>query len=114
MRNPEVLAALQAAGFTAVVGVDGLRPAPLAGGLAAAPNPFAPRTVLRYVLSTTGPVRLTVYDLAGRVVARLVDGVQAAGAHEAPFEGAGLPSGVYRCRLETGGPAVERIVVRLR
>ena len=48
-----------------------------------------------------GSVRLVVYDALGRPVRVLVDGVQAAGEHEAVFEAGTLPSGAYRYRLET-------------
>jgi hypothetical protein len=36
-------------------------------------------------------VELTIHDIAGRLVARVVDGVQSAGAHEVPWE---LPAGL--------------------
>ncbi len=65
------------------------------------PNPFNPRTTIRYALSEAAPVRLVVYDLAGREVARLADGVRPAARHEVRFDGSGLPSGMYLYRLET-------------
>jgi hypothetical protein len=74
--------------------------------LGAYPNPFNPSTVLRF--RTTGahggtPLRLSVYDLLGREVAVLVDGMMPAGAHRAVFDASGLASGVYVVRLEAGG-----------
>jgi len=114
MQNPEIQTALQQAGFTAVVGVGETRPEPTAAGLEVAPNPFVQRAGIRYRLAAPGHVRLTVYDVGGRAVARLVDGEQGAGSHEVGFDGAGLPSGVYRCRLETDGAVMERILVRLK
>jgi hypothetical protein len=66
------------------------------------PNPFNPTTVFRYQLPAAGRVRLAVYDLLGREVAALVDGTQKAGTYEAPFDGRGLASGVYICRLVAG------------
>jgi hypothetical protein len=79
-----------------------------------APNPIVSRSAIRYQLERATRVRLTVYDVSGREVARLMDGVQEAGSHEAMLDGATLRSGVYRCRLETDGTTLERIVVRLR
>jgi hypothetical protein len=67
------------------------------------PNPFNPATRIRYVLGTAAQVRLAVYDVLGRVVARLVEGAQAAGVQEAVFDAAHLPSGVYLYRIEAGG-----------
>lgn len=87
------------------------RPAAFALG-APAPNPFNPSTVLRWSQVRTGPARLEVFDLLGRSVACLVDGLQAAGAHEARFDGGGLPSGVYLARLATeDGAAVQRLLL---
>ena len=114
MRGPEIRAGLTGAGFVTLVGVGDAPRADVTARLEAAPNPFVTSTVLRYRLERAGPVRLTVYDLGGRLVARPVDGEQPAGPHEALLLSGDLPSGVYRCRLETGGRPVERIVVRLR
>jgi len=43
-----------------------------------------------------------VYDILGREVATLIDGETAAGSHQLKFNAAGIPSGVYIFRLETG------------
>ena len=66
------------------------------------PNPFNPETVIRYALPVAGWVNGTVYDLLGREVATLIDGETPAGSHQLKFNAAGLPSGVYIFRLETG------------
>ncbi len=42
-----------------------------------------------------------VYDVLGREVRLLVDGVREAGMHEVLFEASGLPSGTYLVRLVT-------------
>lgn len=65
------------------------------------PNPFNPSTLISYRTAGAGPVRLTVYDILGREVARLVDEVQQQGTHEVRFDGGGLASGVYMYRLQT-------------
>jgi hypothetical protein len=59
-------------------------------------------------------VRLAVYDVAGREVVRLVDGMRPAGEHEVSLEGRGMPSGVYHYRLEGGGSVVVKRCVLLR
>lgn len=71
--------------------------------LPAAPNPFNPATTLRWRQEATAALRLEVLDLLGRSVALLHDGPAAAGEHEAAFDGAGLPSGVYMTRLSGEG-----------
>ena len=55
------------------------------------------------LLAATGVARLAVYDLAGRQVAVLADGLQAAGSHQVSFDAAGLPAGLYLARLEANG-----------
>jgi hypothetical protein len=72
------------------------------------PNPFNPATTIRFSLRESGPVRLEVYDLAGRRVATLVHDDLGAGPHEVVWHGTdddGLraASGVYVCRLHAGG-----------
>ncbi|HEX7342692.1 MAG TPA: hypothetical protein VF398_00405, partial [bacterium] len=63
--------------------------------LACFPNPFNPSTTISYQLSADSPVRLQVLDVSGRLVATLVNGWRDAGVHEAIFDGAELPSGIY-------------------
>ncbi|OLD69534.1 MAG: hypothetical protein AUI33_09005 [Ignavibacteria bacterium 13_1_40CM_2_61_4] len=67
------------------------------------PNPFNSRTVIRYELPAQTQVRIAVYDILGREVATLVDGVQPAGTNQTDFEGSRLSSGVYFYRLATRG-----------
>lgn len=67
------------------------------------PNPFAHQTTLSYHLTEPGNVRLAVYDLLGREVALLVDGIKSTGTHTASFDATELPSGVYVARLEAHG-----------
>ncbi len=85
-------------------------PAPFAPVRAAAPlvldgahpNPFNPTTTIRYALAEAAAVRLAVYDLLGREVALLADGLREAGSHTAVFDAAGLPGGVYLYRVRAG------------
>ena len=82
-----------------------------AGGMQAlscSPNPFNPRTTIRFELARAGAARLAVYDVCGRQVRTLLDGSLAAGSHEAEWDGRDdggreVGSGVYLARLEAGG-----------
>ncbi len=67
------------------------------------PNPFNPATEIAFSLAAAGQARLTVYDLAGREVARLVDGSLPAGEHRVSWRPQGLASGIYLYRLAAGG-----------
>ena len=76
------------------------------------PNPVRDAATVRFTTPAAADVTLAVYDVLGRRVATLVDGTLAAGDHEATFDAAGLPSGVYLCRLAAGSHrATTRLVV---
>lgn len=63
------------------------------------PNPFNATTVIGYALPERSVVTITVYDVAGRKVATLVDGERPPGDHTAWFDGSGFPSGAYLYRM---------------
>ncbi|HEX7344972.1 MAG TPA: T9SS type A sorting domain-containing protein, partial [bacterium] len=58
-----------------------------------------PVTMVSFVLPQAARVNLSVYDVAGHLVSKLVEGWREAGNHEITFDGSGLASGVYLCRL---------------
>jgi hypothetical protein len=76
---------------------------------AAYPNPFNPRTTIPFWVPEAGQVHLEVFDVTGRRVALLADGMYEAGAYAVVFEAGGLPSGLYlvRARFATGAGRVE-------
>lgn len=69
------------------------------------PNPFNPSCQIEYELPSAGFVTLTVYDLFGRVVTKLVREEQNAGRYRVAFDAHGLPiaSSIYFCRLTLDG-----------
>jgi hypothetical protein len=73
---------------------------------APAPNPAASAARFTFTLEQARAVTINVYDVTGRVVATLVDGMVAAGQHEVVFEAGSLPSGVYIYRLATAEGAL--------
>jgi len=78
----------------------------LVPSLQAYPNPFNPRTTVRFRLDAAANIDLGVYDLLGRRVATLLSGPTAAGEHEIDWtardrQGRSLPSGVYQARIVT-------------
>jgi subtilisin family serine protease len=95
-------------------------PAAIRSGLVAYPNPFNPRTVLRFELGRAGAVRLYVYDLRGRLIRELISGRLPEGRHEVVWDGldeGGRPvgSGTYLVRLvRPGGERSSRKLALLR
>ena len=75
------------------------------------PNPFTETTEIRYTLAQAASVQLTVYDVEGRVVARLVEAWQKAGSYRLTWDARGLSSGVYLCRLSAGAFTTTRQMV---
>ena len=66
------------------------------------PNPFAGSTTIPFSVAESGPVRIDVVDLLGRVVTQLVDATLPEGDYEVTFEPlVELPSGVYLYRIES-------------
>lgn len=90
------------------------QPSARASRLSTFPNPFADAATIRVVLDHAGPVRLTVYDVRGREVARLIDEWRPAGTLEVEFDGRRLAPGVYFYALETGGQRITRPIVLAR
>jgi len=73
---------------------------------AAAPNPFSGSAQIRFSLQKAGPAELTIHDVAGRVIRRLVKGQQQGGAHSVIWDGKddhGRPAsaGLYFYRLSS-------------
>ena len=65
------------------------------------PNPFNPTTTINYQLPNAGHVTMKVFDMLGREVATLVDGMKDAGYYAATFDGSRFSSGVYFVRMIT-------------
>lgn len=83
------------------------------------PNPFTSTTQIRFSLPVAGPARVTVYDVAGRRVADLMNRTLESGSHSVTWDGrdtagASVASGVYLLRLEAAGETLTREIVRLK
>ena len=65
------------------------------------PNPFNPTTDIPFTLPIADHVTLSVYDIAGREIAKLIDQPMTAGSHSVIFNGNNLPSGIYLVRLKS-------------
>jgi hypothetical protein len=80
------------------------------------PNPFNPSTIISYQLPVPGPVSLELFDMLGKKVATLVEGVQFSGTHtftlsHMNFE---VPSGVYVYRLSAGETVLSKKMILLK
>ncbi|MCB1162935.1 5'-nucleotidase C-terminal domain-containing protein [bacterium] len=75
------------------------------------PNPFNPKTNVRFSLAEAGPVRLSVFDAQGRQVATLVDGRLGAGDHEVSWNAGEAGSGIYLVRIQSASGVDSRKLV---
>jgi hypothetical protein len=66
------------------------------------PNPFNPETTIRYQLSESEHVILTIYDIQGREIATLVDESLQAGEYSVTWNAMDRPSGMYFYRIIAG------------
>ncbi len=83
------------------------------------PNPFNPKTTIRYVLPSAGNVDLAIYDAAGHHVATVDSGERCAGEHEVFWGGtdpAGhvVAAGVYFVRLAASGTSTRTKAVLVK
>ncbi len=80
------------------------------------PNPFNPTTRIAYRLNKAAQVRLSVYDITGREVNRLIDQYQYVGEYNVEWNsntnsGQKLTSGMYFARLSVDNESVSRKMV---
>ncbi len=78
------------------------------------PNPFNSITKITYSLPNKMKVMLTVYNLVGQEVKRLVDEEQSAELYSINFDAAHFNSGIYFCRLNTGSGIVTKKMICLK
>lgn len=83
------------------------------------PNPFNPRTSIRFYLPSRSDVRLDVYDVRGALVRELARGTYDSGSHAVEWDGTdgsgnSAASGFYVYRLVTDGRAMSRKMLLLK
>ena len=83
------------------------------------PNPFNPTTTIEYYVPAQVHVRVAIYDVSGRQIKNLVDGIREKGFHKTEWNGTdeqGKPvtSGVYFYRLISGKETISRKMVYLK
>ncbi len=76
------------------------------------PSPFRDVLVVTYSLKKAGRVQLALFDMQGREVARLADGVQPAGQHRTSFATGKHPAGIYILKLTHGNKAITQKLMK--
>ncbi len=76
------------------------------------PNPFNPKTEIKYATPAAGLVSLIIYDMLGKEISVIVNQYQKAGSYSVNFDGSDLPSGVYFYKLKAGGKVdIKRMIL---
>lgn len=79
------------------------------------PNPFNPETRIQFTVEKSGRVELSVYDITGREVTTLFDGVaEPGGTYSVTMDGKGLASGIYLYRLQSDEKTVLKKMLLLK
>jgi len=101
-------------------GVSGVGNMPEAFALTGVvPNPFNPQTTIHFTLPQTQTASLRLYDVQGRLIRDLVNGVKQAGPNQVNWDGRdssgrSVASGTYFARLESGGLTSVKSMVLVR
>ena len=65
------------------------------------PNPFNPKTIIKYKIQKTSHVDLILYNNLGQNINILYSGNQNPGTYNIEFDGSNLPSGIYYYKIIT-------------
>jgi len=78
------------------------------------PNPFNPDISIPFALSDDMEIRVSVYDITGREIAVLQDGLLEAGQYQLSWNAIQFPSGVYIIQLRTAGTIQTRKAILMK
>ena len=78
------------------------------------PNPFNPATRISLTIGERQLATVSLFDMLGREVAILMNEVKDPGTYTLDFNGTGLASGVYYCRMRAGGTTQTRATMLVR
>ena len=65
------------------------------------PNPFNPVTSILYQVENAGNIEVTIYDVLGRELTKLVNSYHYPGAYQVSWDAANNASGIYLVKLST-------------
>jgi plastocyanin len=104
---------------TTLAGVDTKGVEPLVPRITNVPNPFGGSTEILFDLARKARVSITIYDIRGRQVDSVFEGVLSQGAHSVKWDGRSetgeaLPSGIYFYRFKAGDFEINQKAIRVR
>ena len=78
------------------------------------PNPFNNNSVIEYTVAEASKVSLIIYDVQGREVMTLTDGLQSAGRHRVNIDGSNLATGIYFVSFKSKGTTQSRKLLLMK
>jgi Arylsulfotransferase (ASST)/Secretion system C-terminal sorting domain len=75
------------------------------------PNPVSNTSLIRFSLYQASAVKLTLYDVLGREIQTLYDGMAQAGQSAVPLNASSLPNGAYECVLSTPSTSLSQSII---
>jgi hypothetical protein len=78
------------------------------------PNPFNASTTIKYYLGKTTDVNITIYDILGRKIESIHQGMQVAGEHQAVWNAGSKVSGIYFYKISANGLTQTRRMLLLK
>jgi photosystem II stability/assembly factor-like uncharacterized protein len=78
------------------------------------PNPFNPVTIISFDIPQSVPAKISVFDVSGKEVSVLLDGMVNAGKYNVTWDGSAFSSGVYFCRLTAGGRKLTKQMILIK
>ncbi|MEA1986080.1 MAG: T9SS type A sorting domain-containing protein, partial [Candidatus Marinimicrobia bacterium] len=78
------------------------------------PNPFNPKTTIKYDIINDSFVKLNIYNLKGEKVKTLVNKNQLKGKYSIEFDGSNLASGIYLYVMEVGNKQFTKKMIMLK
>ena len=78
------------------------------------PNPFNPNLNIEYYLENSGHINVSVYDINGRLVSKILDAYQTSGHHKINWAPRGLSTGSYIVKLSLGSEVYSKQVILLK
>ena len=69
---------------------------------------------IRFSLPSPCKVTISIYDLTGRRISKLVDGKYEEGTHEVPLDANKLSQGIYFCVMKSGGSLLREKLILLK
>lgn len=90
-------------------------PGPSVYGLQVYPSPFADEATVRLVVPEgSRSIRVSVFDVLGREIAVLANGIVESGEHQFTLNGADWPSGQYVVRLQVDRQTFSRTITHIQ